>query len=70
MVFVAARKPELTIDEELAFPNALLQSLAERFLPFQVEGAVETLINRTPAGWAVMVVNNQGFYKPPPWKSR
>lgn len=65
MVWVAARKPELTIDEEMAFPNALLRSLAERFLPFQVAGAVQTLINRTPAGWAVMVVNHQGFYKAP-----
>jgi len=57
-VFVAARECEA------AFPSELLRSLAKRYLPFSVEGEVQTLMNRTKDGWAVMLVNNAGISKP------
>ncbi len=62
-VFASALKSEPTLDAEMACPNVLLRALAQKFLPFQVQGCVETLINRTAAGWAVMLVNNQGVFK-------
>jgi hypothetical protein len=62
-VFTSALKPEPAIDSELMVPNALLQALTEKFIPFHVEGKVETLFNRTAIGWAVMIINNQGFHK-------
>lgn len=48
---------------EPAFPQELLEELAERYLPFRVSGDVQTLLNRTPEGWAVIVVNNMGITK-------
>ncbi|MFM9011106.1 MAG: hypothetical protein ACKON8_09615 [Planctomycetota bacterium] len=46
-----------------AFPQQLLDELADRYLPFRVSGDVQTLLNRTPEGWAVTVVNNKGITK-------
>ncbi|MFM7205252.1 MAG: hypothetical protein ACKO4T_01080 [Planctomycetaceae bacterium] len=48
---------------DTAFPELLLVELAERCLPFRVRGDVQTLVNRTPDGWAVMIVNNKGITK-------
>jgi hypothetical protein len=47
----------------MAFPDELLRSLACQYIPFRVEGDVQTLINRTKDGWALMVVNNKGITK-------
>lgn len=64
-VFVASWRPEPGKADEMAFPGAFLRSLAERFLPLEVEGNVEWMINRTPTGWAVLIANHQGFQKQP-----
>jgi hypothetical protein len=48
-----------------AVPDALLGDLARRYLPFEVEGNVETLINRTRDGWMALLVNNDGIRKRP-----
>lgn len=58
-VLVARADP----DRRTAFPDELLAALADRFLPFRIEGDVQTLINRTPTGWMLMVVNNNGITK-------
>lgn len=62
-VLVSSRKPEPDLDQEMAFPNELLVCLAEQYLPFRIEGDVQTLINRTKDGWALMIVNNKGITK-------
>jgi hypothetical protein len=62
-VFVSNRTPELDRNQEMAFPTELLVSLTEQYLPFKIEGDVQTLINRTPDGWALMIVNNKGITK-------
>ncbi len=56
-VLVARYRPDTP------YPEELLRSLAARYLPFRVDGDVQTLINRTKDGWAVMVVNNKGITK-------
>lgn len=62
-VLVSSSTPEPSMDQPLAFPEELLRSLASHYLPFRVEGDVQTLINRTKDGWALMVVNNNGITK-------
>jgi hypothetical protein len=43
-----------------------LRSLSEQCLPVQASGApVQFQINRTPAGWVVEIVNNEGVLKEP-----
>lgn len=58
-VFVSAA------DEETPFPKTFLDALAARLMPFRVNGKVETLVNRTRDGWALMIVNNNGITKDP-----
>jgi len=60
---LVARAPPADRDPPPAFPAELLAALADRFLPFRIEGDVQTLVNRTPTGWMLMVVNNQGITK-------
>ena len=62
-VLVSSRHPEPDLHQEMAFPNELLDSLAKNYLPFRIEGDVQTLINRTKDGWALMIVNNKGITK-------
>jgi hypothetical protein len=62
-LFVSSKTPDPGVSKELAFPTAFLGAMAERFLPFKVEGDVEYLINRTSDGWAMLVVNNAGWTK-------
>ena len=49
--------------QAMAVPDEFLASLARKYLPFRIEGDVQTLINRTKDGWLLMVVNNQGITK-------
>jgi outer membrane protein assembly factor BamB len=44
---------------------ALLKSLVQAFVPVRVEGNVEILINRMPAGWVIGLINNNGVLKAP-----
>ena len=62
-VLVSSRSPEPHRNQEMAFPDELLVSLAKKYLPFKIEGDVQTLINRTKDGWALMIVNNKGITK-------
>jgi hypothetical protein len=62
-VLVSSRNPEPKLKQEMAFPSELLRSMAKKFIPFRVTGEVQTLINRTPGGWALMLVNNKGITK-------
>lgn len=62
-ILVASRTPEEGLQEERAFPSPLLKALSEQFVPFSVQGNVEWLLNRTPNGWVLMLVNNSGFSK-------
>jgi len=62
-VLVSSSTPEPNLNQPMAFPDALLRSLADQYIPFRVEGDVQTLINRTKEGWALMVVNNKGITK-------
>jgi len=62
-VLVSSRNPEPHRNQEMAFPNELLVSLAKKYLPLKIESDVETLINRTKDGWALMIVNNKGITK-------
>jgi hypothetical protein len=64
-VLVSSNIPEPSRNQPMAFPDALLHSLASQYIPFRVEGDVQTLINRTKDGWALMVVNNKGITKEP-----
>ena len=64
-VFVAARCCEPNSDVPTAVPNALLDQLADEYLPVRIDGPAEFLIRRTPEGWAIMLVNNNGFHKEP-----
>lgn len=64
-VLVARAAPEADGRGREAVPAELLAALAEKFLPVRVHGRVQTLVNRTPTGWAVMVVNNNGITKEP-----
>ncbi len=64
-VFVAARQCEPGSTEDFAFPTALLDALAQAYLPFQVSGKIETLLARTPKGWTMLLVNNGGIRKKP-----
>jgi hypothetical protein len=60
-VFVVGTGPSEA--EACAIPDALLGELARRYLPFEVTGEVQTLINRTPDGWLMLLVNNGGISK-------
>jgi hypothetical protein len=64
VVFVAV--PDLLGLDERLVPAAahLLAHLAEGASPVGVRGDVERLINRTPTGWVVTLINNRGVYKP------
>ena len=62
-VLVSSGNPEPNLIQKLAFPDELLRSLASRYIPFRIEGDVQTLINRTKDGWALMIVNNKGITK-------
>lgn len=60
---LVARVPQPEHDSHPTVPDELLAALADRFLPFKIEGDVQSLINRTPTGWLLMVVNNKGITK-------
>ncbi|MBM3493465.1 MAG: hypothetical protein FJX72_03960 [Armatimonadetes bacterium] len=60
-VFVVGTGP--SDDAAQAVPDALLSELARRYLPCEVTGTVQTLINRTPDGWLMLLVNNGGIKK-------
>jgi hypothetical protein len=62
-VFVSRPAPPADGRAQEAFPEELLAELAARHLPIRIDGDVQTLVNRTRAGWAVMVVNNKGITK-------
>lgn len=70
-IYVAAADKRLSkgssktraIPGAVAYPKEFLDALAERFLPVKVSGKLETLVNRTPNGWSLMLVNNNGFIK-------
>jgi len=64
-VFIAARRCDPDGDTPAAVPDALLDRLADEYLPVRVDGPAEFLIRRTLEGWAVMLVNNNGFHKEP-----
>ena len=64
-VLVASGAPQTDRDPAPAVPDELLAALADRFLPLRIEGDVQTLVNRTPNGWMLMVVNNNGITKEP-----
>jgi hypothetical protein len=64
-VFISAANSRDDPAQEMPFPPRLFDALAARFLPFKVSGNVQTLINRTPDGWALMIVNNNGITKDP-----
>ena len=55
----------LGLDERIAPPaaHALVHLLAQT-TPVRVEGDVQHLVNRTPTGWAVTLINNDGVDKP------
>jgi hypothetical protein len=63
VVFVAV--PDLLgLDERIAPPaaHALVHLLAET-TPVRVEGDVQHLVNRTPTGWVITLINNDGVDK-------
>jgi hypothetical protein len=62
-VLVSSRTPGPHLNQAMAFPDELLVNLAKKYLPFKIEGDVQTLINRTKDGWALMIVNNKGITK-------
>ena len=41
----------------------VLKQLHDEWVPVRVLGKVETLVNRTPKGWVVTLVNNEGITK-------
>lgn len=43
--------------------EALLRRLQEKYVPVAVGGKIEYLVNRTPTGWVVGLVNNEGVTK-------
>jgi len=65
-VLASADPSHPTADRPLA---KFLASQLSRFIPLSVSGRVETLFNRTPDGWLVTLVNNEGitktFHEPP-----
>jgi len=55
----------LGLDERLTPAAAhLLTHLFASATPVGVTGDIEYLVNRTPTGWAVTLINNRGVYKP------
>ncbi len=56
-------KVRLFDDTSEAGRNELLVHLRDSCLPVAVSGHVEYLINRTPTGWVVGLVNNEGVTK-------
>jgi hypothetical protein len=52
-------------DERLTpFAAHVLAHLCSDVTPVRVRGEIEYLINRTPRGWAVTLINNKGVLKP------
>ncbi|GEM_PF-4380465 len=45
--------------------KAFLLSLVKETLPFQVKGDIQYILNRTPEGWLVCLINNRGVYHLP-----
>jgi hypothetical protein len=41
----------------------LMRRLSEQYLPVNVTGDVEYMINRTSTGWIVALINNEGITK-------
>jgi hypothetical protein len=64
-VFVAASSPGSESGAADPYPRASLDEHPSRYIPFRISGKVQTLVNRTDDGWAVMVVNNNGITKEP-----
>lgn len=64
VIFVAL--PDMLGEDERLTPFAahLLTHLFTEATPVTVRGDVEYLINRTPRGWVVTLINNQGVFKP------
>ncbi len=62
-VLVSRGTSEPHRNQAMAFPDEFLASLATKYLPFRIEGDVQSLINRTRNGWALMIVNNKGITK-------
>ena len=51
---------------EIRFKESVLQimsELSDRYLPIEVEGDIEYMINRTETGWIIGLVNNHGVTK-------
>jgi hypothetical protein len=64
-VIFCALPDMLGLDERLTpFAAHLLMHLFNEATPVNVRGDVEYMINRTPRGWVVTLINNQGVYKP------
>jgi hypothetical protein len=64
VVFVAV--PDLLGLDERLTPLAAhtLARVCAGATPVRVAGDVEWLVNRTPRGWLVTLINNRGVYKP------
>ncbi len=55
----------LGLDERMTPAAAhMLAHLFDTATPVSVRGDIQHLVNRTPRGWAVTLVNNRGVYKP------
>ncbi|MBA3323047.1 MAG: hypothetical protein H0T45_16610 [Pyrinomonadaceae bacterium] len=58
--------PDLLGLDERITPIAahLLTHLLADVTPLQIRGEIQHLVNRTPTGWVVTLINNRGVYKP------
>jgi hypothetical protein len=63
-VYISRNLNTVTGREKNGYPKELLEALYKAFIPFNISGNVETLFNRTPDGWAIMIMNNNGITKP------
>jgi hypothetical protein len=64
VVFVAL--PDLLGEDERLPPFVAhtLAHLCADATPVQVRGEIQYLVNRTPTGWAITLINNRGIFKP------
>lgn len=65
---VIATTPAYLLDEDnraLPLLAHLLHHLTSNMLPVRVSEGVEYMVNKTPEGWLVGLINNKGIYKKP-----
>jgi hypothetical protein len=63
-IFISRNLNNVIGREKNGYPKELFEALYKAFIPFSISGNVETLFNRTPDGWAIMIMNNSGITKP------